>query len=85
VTIQVSENVISLVPRVKRAICRFDALPDKDFVGTITKIGSEASQTTRTYPVTIELDQPEDVQILPGMAAIVRRHPDEARKRRKGR
>jgi RND family efflux transporter MFP subunit len=78
VTIQVSENVISLVPRVKRAICRFDALPDKEFVGTITKVGSEASQTTRTYPVTIELDQPEDVQILPGMAAIVRRHPDES-------
>jgi RND family efflux transporter MFP subunit len=77
VTIQVSENVISLVPRVKKALVRFDALPGKDFAGAITKVGSEASQTTRTYPVTVELDQQEEAPILPGMAAIVRRHPDE--------
>ncbi len=38
----------------------------------MTKIGGEASQTTRTYPVTIELEQPKDVKILPGMSAVVR-------------
>jgi RND family efflux transporter MFP subunit len=43
----------------------------------VTKIGSEASQTTRTYPVTVQIDQPQDVQILPGMAATVRRHPED--------
>ena len=74
VTIQVPESLISLVPRVKKARCRFDALPGKEFVGQVTKIGSEASQTTRTYPVTVAVDQPEDAQILPGMAATVRRH-----------
>lgn len=76
VTIQVPESVISLVPRVKKAVCRFDAFAGREFVGQITKIGSEASQTTRTYPVTVEVEQPQDVQILPGMAAIVRGVPE---------
>lgn len=78
VTIQVPESVIALIPRVKKVLCRFDALPGQDFVGQITKIGSEASQTTRTYPVTVAVDQPEEAQILPGMAATVSRHPEDA-------
>ncbi len=77
VTIQVPESVIALVPRVKKAVCRFDALPGRQFVGEVTKVGSEASQTTRTYPVTVQVDQPKDAQILPGMAAVVRGLPDE--------
>jgi multidrug efflux pump subunit AcrA (membrane-fusion protein) len=62
---------------VKKVACRFDAFPDRDFLGQVTKIGSEASQTTRTYPVTVQIEQPEDVQILPGMAATVRNQPEE--------
>ena len=37
----------------------------------IKEIGTEASQTTRTYPVTLVMDQPDPstgVKILPGMA-----------------
>ena len=77
VTIQVPESLISLVPQVPKAVCRFDAFPGQEFTGRITKVGSEASQTTRTYPVTVEIEQPKDVQILPGMAATVRGLPDE--------
>ncbi|MEN6498027.1 MAG: efflux RND transporter periplasmic adaptor subunit [Thermoguttaceae bacterium] len=80
VTIQVPESLISLVPRVKKAVCRFDAFAGRQFVGQITKIGSEASQTTRTYPVTVQVDQPNDVQILPGMAATVRGAPEASEK-----
>lgn len=77
VTIQVPESLISLVPRVKKAVCRFDAFPGREFTGSVTKVGSEASKTTRTYPVTVELEQPSDVEILPGMAGIVRGLPEE--------
>ena len=77
VTVQVPEAVISLVPLVKQVSCQFDVFGDREFVGRVTKIGSEASQTTRTYPVTVEIPQPEDVKILPGMAARVRNKPDE--------
>jgi multidrug efflux pump subunit AcrA (membrane-fusion protein) len=77
VTIQIPESLISLAPSVKKAVCRFDAIAGREFIGEVTKIGSEASQTTRTFPVTIELEQPEDAQILPGMAATVRGMPEE--------
>ncbi len=77
VEIQVPESLIGLVPQVKKVACRFDAFPDREFFGTVTKIGQEASQTTRTYPVTVEFAQPDDVRILPGMAATLRNHPEE--------
>ncbi len=72
VTVQIPESLIALVPQVKQIACRFDALPNHEFIGQVTKIGSEASQITRTYPVTVEIAQPEDARILPGMAATVR-------------
>ncbi|WP_286177267.1 efflux RND transporter periplasmic adaptor subunit [Stieleria mannarensis] len=77
VTIQIPESLIGLVPQVKKVACRFDAIPDRDFYGTVTKIGREASQTTRTYPVTVQIAQPDDAKILPGMAAMVRNHREE--------
>ena len=77
VTIQVPESVIALVPRVKKAVCTFDAWPEKEFPGRVTKIGAEASQTTRTFPVTIEVDQVKDTPIQPGMAATVRARPEK--------
>ncbi|MEO8496963.1 MAG: efflux RND transporter periplasmic adaptor subunit [Planctomycetota bacterium] len=77
VTVQIPESLIGLVPQVKQVDCRFDAFPGQDFIGKVTKIGREASQTTRTYPVTVEIDQPEGARILPGMAAMIRNHPVE--------
>ena len=47
---------------------RFDPFPDHEIDAQIKEIGKEASKTTRTYPVTLIMDQPEDVKILPGMA-----------------
>jgi multidrug efflux pump subunit AcrA (membrane-fusion protein) len=78
VTVQVPESLISLVPQVKSVVCRFDAFAGRDFEGRVSEIGSEASATTRTYPVTVQIEQPQDVQILPGMAATVSNRPDAA-------
>jgi RND family efflux transporter MFP subunit len=77
ITVQVPESLIGLVPQVKQVDCRFDAFPGRDFTGKVTKIGREASQTTRTYPVTVEIEQQDEAHILPGMAAILRNHPVE--------
>jgi len=74
--IHIPEVLISLVPGVKSVLVRFDAFPDTDIKGSIKEIGSEASETTRTYPVTIVMDQPEDITILPGMAGEVRGDPE---------
>ena len=54
-------------------IVRFDPFPNHEIQARIKEIGKEASRTTRTYPVTLIMDQPEDIKILPGMAGRARR------------
>ena len=70
--ISVPESLISLAPYTTEILCRFDAFADRELPAQIKEIGKEASQTTRTYPVTLIMDQPEDIQILPGMAGVVK-------------
>lgn len=69
--IDIPENLISLAGKVAETITVFDAFPDRVIPGTIKEIGTEASATTRTYPVTIRMEQPDDIKILPGMAGKV--------------
>jgi len=66
--VNVPETKISLVHYVESIKVRFDAFPERDIIATIKEVGFEASQTTRTYPVTLIMDQPTDITILPGMA-----------------
>ena len=47
---------------------RFDPFPNREIEAQIKEIGKEASTTTRTYPVTLLMDQSTDIKILPGMA-----------------
>lgn len=70
--VNIPEALITLVPEVKSVLVRFDAFPEYDIKATVKEIGAEASKTTRTYPVTLVMDQPEDVFILPGMAGEAR-------------
>ncbi len=77
--VQVPENLIGLAPYVESVAVQFDALPGVEVVATIKEIGREASQATRTYPVTLVMNQPEGGEILPGMAgqATIRSKPPE--------
>ncbi len=70
-TIYIPESGISLAPHVKDVTCTFDAFPDKSFSAEIVEVGTEASRTTRTYPLTLRIEQQyeeEGIKILPGMA-----------------
>ncbi len=69
--INIPEGLISLAPFVTEVIGVFDSFPDREVSGTIKEIGNEASETTRTFPVTVIMDQPEDFKILPGMSGRV--------------
>ncbi len=66
--INVPEGVISYAPYVEQIDVVFDTFPDVTLSAQILEIGREATETTRTYPVTLVMDQPDGVQILPGMA-----------------
>jgi RND family efflux transporter MFP subunit len=80
--ISVPENLISYAPLVENVVVNFDALPGVDIPATIKEVGREASQATRTYPVTLVMAQPDDAEILPGMAGSARisaRLPEDAK------
>ena len=66
--VNIPENRIHLAPHVKNIVVKFDAFPDEVVPATIYEIGTEASATTRTFPVTIIMNQPDSFEILPGMA-----------------
>ncbi len=69
--IDVPESMIPDVPHVTSIEVQFAAFPGLTVSAWITEVGSEASLTTRTYPVTLRMDQPESAQILAGMAGQV--------------
>jgi membrane fusion protein, multidrug efflux system len=66
--INVPENLIGYVSLVEDIQVKFDALPDIFVSASIKEVGKEASQATRTYPVTLVMEQPEGAEILSGMA-----------------
>ncbi len=84
--VNIPENLITLVPLVQSVTMQFDAFPGREFKGSVKEIGSEASQTTRTFPVTLIMEQPQDALILPGMAggARVNKMDESAQRARKG-
>ncbi|ARN72695.1 efflux RND transporter periplasmic adaptor subunit [Oceanicoccus sagamiensis] len=81
--ISVPESLIVYSDYADSVEVTFDALPDLKVPATIKEVGREASQATRTYPVTLVMQQPKGAEILPGMAgtAVVSgRLPDSAQR-----
>jgi len=78
--VQVPETLMVNAGKVTGAIVVFDAYPDREIKAKISEIGKEASKTTRTYPITLQMDQPGDFKILPGMAGKARGDREEANK-----
>jgi RND family efflux transporter MFP subunit len=70
--VQVPEGLISFVPHVENISIEFDAFPGRTVPAEVKEISNEASQTTRTFPVTLIMEQPEDFKVLPGMAGRAR-------------
>ena len=70
--INIPERLISLVPDLEEIQVYFDAYPDHMLMATVKEIGTEASKTTRTYPINLIMEQPDDITILPGMAGSAR-------------
>jgi RND family efflux transporter MFP subunit len=66
--IQIPESLISSTPYVRDIQVRFDPFPETVLTASIKEISNEASRTTRTYPVTLIMEPPGGVEVLPGMA-----------------
>lgn len=48
----------------------FDVFPEQRLPAKIKEWGQEASRETRTFPVSLIIDQPKDFRILPGMSGM---------------
>jgi RND family efflux transporter MFP subunit len=70
--VDIPENLIPNVSFVESVKVTFAAFPEIELDASIKEVGSEASELTRTYPVTIIMDQPQNATILPGMAGEVK-------------
>ena len=77
-TVDVPETLISQLSFVGDIVVTFDALPGVELPAEISEVGAEASSTTRTFPVTLTMDQPEGATVLPGMAGVATPHLIEA-------
>ena len=52
-------------------VVEFDSVPGKQYNLTVKEFSTEADPATQTYQVVMEMDQPEEANILPGMTAKV--------------
>jgi RND family efflux transporter MFP subunit len=67
--VNIPENLINYAPYVTEARVRFDAFPGVEIPATVKEVGREASQATRTFPVTLLFDPRQaGVEVQPGMA-----------------
>jgi len=66
--VNIPESLIAVAADVRAVQVEFDAFPGRPLDARIEEIGTEASITTRTFPVTLVMSQPDDFKVLPGMA-----------------
>jgi RND family efflux transporter MFP subunit len=74
--VSVPESLISLAPLAYDVTVEFDNYPGRKIPASISEIGDEASAATRTFPVTVVMEQPEGLEIKPGMAGQVSARAD---------
>jgi RND family efflux transporter MFP subunit len=75
--VNIPESMIAYVPDVKNIEVVFDPFPDRKIPAEIKEIGTEASAVTRTYPVNLIMNQPDDIKILSGMAGKATGEPPD--------
>jgi RND family efflux transporter MFP subunit len=71
VVIYVPERIVQGAPRRVAGEATFEGIPGRRFPVTLKSFSSEADPQTQTYEVVLTLTRPQDVTILPGMAAEV--------------
>ena len=76
IVIHVPERVVHHAPRRAVGVAVFEALPGRTFPVQLRTFSSEADPQTQTYEAVLSMVRPQDVTILPGMAAEVL--PDSA-------
>ena len=82
VRVSVPEVMIAKVIKGSLVEVRFDALPSKVFLATVTEVGISSIGLGTTFPVVVQLSK-QDPAIRPGMAAEVTFRFDNASKQKR--
>jgi len=73
--VNVPENVIALTKSAKgediKAVVQFPTAPGKQFPLQLKEFATRSDPATQTYQVVLQMPQPEDINIFPGMTASV--------------
>src|SRR5215471_8638232 len=70
--VDLPETAMPLLPYAKEIWVTFQAVPGNKLPATIQEVSHEASRSTRTYRLTVLMDQPAGARILPGMSGELR-------------
>jgi RND family efflux transporter MFP subunit len=71
IRVDIPENLIALVPEVTEAFVTIQSFPETPIPARIAEVGTEASPTTRTYPVKLRFTAPDGMKVRPGMTGVV--------------
>lgn len=73
IVINVPEQIIASVREgmTKTVVAAFDAAPGRQYPVTVKEFAVNADPSTQTFPVTFTMRQPEDLNVFPGMTALI--------------
>lgn len=74
IKINISERIAIQKTEVKKLIVKviIDADKSKSYDAEITEIATKADPATQTYEATVRIPRPQDLNVLPGMTAVVK-------------
>lgn len=67
-TVNIPEQMMYQLASVEEIRCEFEAFPGQVLIATVDEVQREADPITRTFPITLVMDRPADLKILPGMS-----------------
>lgn len=66
-TVNIPEQMMAQLSAVDEIRCEFEAFPGQQLIARVDEVQREADPITRTFPITLVMDQPEGGRVLPGM------------------
>lgn len=80
ILVQVPEKKVLDAETDRDIVAIFEGVADREFPVTVKEFATEADPNTQTYEVTLAMENPEDVNLLPGMSATVigRKKPSDS-------
>lgn len=73
IKVQIPENLVIRSDRVQNGVfeAEFETAPGSRYKVTVKEVSTQANPDTQTYSITFILPNPKDLNVLPGMTAVI--------------